>query len=101
MSQRAHLQGKGQRTAGDIYRALEGKTVEEVMQILGVTRYTVTRAARTYGVRFAGIDVRKCKAPILAEPARPNTRCVYVACKYNPSGDARIRITLPKEPWHG
>jgi len=99
MSSRAHLQGAGQRRAADIYRELEGKPVEEVAAILGVTRYTVTRAARHYGVRFAGIDVRKQKTPHAA-PQRPQTRTVEVLSPSSVSGaERRVTVSLPKEPW--
>lgn len=87
-----------QRRAAEVYAEHEGKHVDEVAAILGVTRYTVTRAARTYGVRFAGIDVRKVKTPHAAPP-KPETRRVVVSMPHAPSGGHSMTISLPKEPW--
>ena len=99
MSNRAHLQGQGQKRAAQIYASHEGKHVDDVAALLGVTRYTVTRASRTYGIRFAGIDVRKAKAP-QAAPPRPQTRTVSVATPWSPGhSDRTVFVTLPKEPW--
>lgn len=96
---RAALQGPMQRNAAEVYAQFEGRTVEEVMQALGVTRNTVTRAARTYGVRFAGIDVRKQKTP-QAAPPRPSTRTVVVVERANGTNtERRMQVSLPKETW--
>lgn len=74
------------------YEAHAGQTVEQVMSSLGVTRETVRRAARRYGIPFAKFNAVQASH-------RPNVRLHHFQWGEDGPNGRDAYVSLPREPW--